>query len=667
MAEEIENSPLLTGPGCKVVVEPKIKIQSPTIGNCKDTKTVTKTDISLETNVEQKKELNNEYDKSKNREQRGTWKHPLDFLFSCISVTVGLGNVWRFPYLCYKNGGGVFLIIYLTTMIFCGIPIVLQEVIIGQYLGEGGSTIIGKVCPILKGVGMSTMVMVTYYNIYYCVIISWSLYYFIASFATIPDVPWNTCNGWWNSEKCLLPRLQPNFSTKFEANITNITGSINQDKVAAVTEFWRNRVLQINEGIEYGLGNIQWELAGTLLLGWLIVYAIVCRGLHQSGYVVWVTALSPYAIMIVLLIRALTLDGAEIGLKAYITVDWKYFMQGRTWLDASTQIFFDYSVGNGALAALGSYNKFNHNCLRDAVIACLVCTCTCLSAGLLVFATLGNMAYLQNKTVDEVATSGPGLVFLSYPELVLNLPASFLWSILFFSMLLILGIDTAFCSVESLITGIVDKWNKYLRSRRKLVASLVCVTCYLLGLPMVFRGGMYLFQIVDFYAASGMALLWICFFETIAISWCYGTDKLIGNVEEMIGQNRNILWLNLLKLLCFCWKILTPTIILGIFFYYIYSYTPVTYGENYHYPKWAEVIGLLISFSSMVWVPFYALYYCIRGFLNNKTGTVKERMWKCIKMGLTPEHNENIEPFSNVQQQHKEGKEGNIFLQKLNT
>ena len=118
-------------------------------------------------------------------------------------------------------------------------------------------------------------------------------------------------------------------------------------------------------------------------------------------------------------------------------------------------------------------------------------TCTCLSAGLLVFATLGNMAFLQDKSVDEVATSGPGLVFLSYPELVLSLPIPFLWSSLFFAMLLILGIDTAFCSVESLITGIVDKWPEYLRARRTLVATLVCFVCYIMGLPMIFQGGMY--------------------------------------------------------------------------------------------------------------------------------------------------------------------------------
>ena len=580
---------------------------------------------------------------SEAREERGTWKHPLDFLFSCISVTVGLGNVWRFPYLCYKNGGGVFLVIYLMTMIVCGIPIVLQEVVMGQFLGEGGSTMIGKVCPILKGVGISTMVMVTYYNIYYCVIISWSLYYFIASFSSIPDVPWNTCDGWWNSQNsCWLQ------------NMTNSDDATDGTKIPAVIEFWNNRVLQINEGIEYGLGNIQWELAGTLLLGWLLIFVIVCRGLHQSGYVVWVTALSPYLVIIILLIRALTLQGSWDGLNAYINFDRKYFFQGRTWLDASTQVFFDYSVGNGALAALGSYNQFNHNCLRDAIIACLVCTCTCLSAGLLVFATLGHMAFLQGKSVDEVATSGPGLVFLSYPELVLNLPMSFIWSSLFFAMLLILGIDTAFCSVESLITGIVDKWNEYLRGRRFMVVIIVCVTCYCCGLPMIFHGGMYLFQIVDFYAASGMPLLWICFFETIALSWFYGTENLAKNIVEMVGTSPNKFFDYLLSLLCIFWKILTPLMIFGIFFYYMCSYTAVTYGEVYEYPKWAEALGLLISVSSMIWVPVYAAYYLMNGILRDRNGTLKQRIFKTIRKGVKPQLNENQELLFGVKSQINE-------------
>jgi hypothetical protein len=89
--------------------------------------------------------------------ERGQWGSKWDFLFSCISVSVGLGNVWRFPYLCYKNGGGAFLLVYFIAMIFCGIPIFFQEVAVGQYLGSGGMTLVAQLCPILKGINKHTL------------------------------------------------------------------------------------------------------------------------------------------------------------------------------------------------------------------------------------------------------------------------------------------------------------------------------------------------------------------------------------------------------------------------------------------------------------------------------------------------------------------------------
>uniref|UniRef100_A0A0K2UG62 Uncharacterized protein n=1 Tax=Lepeophtheirus salmonis TaxID=72036 RepID=A0A0K2UG62_LEPSM len=122
---------------------------------------------------------------------------------------------------------------------------------------------------------------------------------------------------------------------------------------------------------------------------------------------------------------------------------------------------------------------------RDAFITCVINTATCLMAGVLVFSILGYMAHLYGTTVDQVAASGPGLVFITYPELVLNLPISYFWAIIFFSMLLVLGIDTEFCSVESLITGIVDNWSTQLLPHRNKVAMGVCVCLFFLGLPMV--------------------------------------------------------------------------------------------------------------------------------------------------------------------------------------
>lgn len=127
--------------------------------------------------------------------------------------------------------------------------------------------------------------------------------------------------------------------------------------------FCRRRVLGITGGIEE-IGGMQWELLGCLLIGWLLVYFIIRRGLHQSGKIIWFSALFPYVVLFILLGRAVTLDGAETGLLYYVTPRWDELLKPGPWIDGATQIFFAYSIGTGALPALGSYNKFHHNCYK---------------------------------------------------------------------------------------------------------------------------------------------------------------------------------------------------------------------------------------------------------------------------------------------------------------
>ena len=93
-----------------------------------------------------------------------------------------------------------------------------------------------------------------------------------------------------------------------------------------------HRVLQVNQGLEFGLGGIQWELAGCLALAWLCVYGIIAKGLHSSGKIIWFTALFPYFVMFILLGRALTLEGAGAGLLYYVTPKWEKLFEGQTWI-----------------------------------------------------------------------------------------------------------------------------------------------------------------------------------------------------------------------------------------------------------------------------------------------------------------------------------------------
>ena len=126
---------------------------------------------------------------------------------------------------------------------------------------------------------------------------------------------------------------------------------------------------------------------------------------------------------------------------------------------------------------------------RDAIITCIVNTLTCLIAGVLVFSILGYMAHSKGVEVKDVVESGPGLAFLVYPEVVLTIAPSPLWSALFFIMLLTLGIDSQFCGVESLMTGLVDNWPEVLQPHRKKFTLGMTIFMFLLGLPMITRVG----------------------------------------------------------------------------------------------------------------------------------------------------------------------------------
>ncbi|XP_049808868.1 sodium- and chloride-dependent GABA transporter 1-like [Schistocerca nitens] len=541
---------------------------------------------------------------------RGGWGHKLDFLFSCISVSVGLGNVWRFPYLCYKNGGGAFLVTYAIAMVFCGMPIFFQEVAIGQYLGAGGMTLVGQLVPILQGVGYATMTIVFFLDVYYCIIIAWTLFYLIATFVQLPSLPWEDCDNWWNTRDCITPGT----NATLVHNRTNHTAT-------PVEEFWDRRVLQVSAGIDE-LGGPQWELAGCLLLAWVLVYLIIWRGLHQSGKVIWFTALFPYAVLAVLVVRAVTLRGAADGLLYYVTPRWEELASPGPWIDGATQIFFAYSIGTGALPALGSYNKFHHNCYRDALITCVVNTLTSLVAGCVTFSILGFVASEKGAEVADVVRSGPGLVFLTYPEVVLQLPGAPAWAAVFFFMLVTLGIDSEFCIVESFVTGVVDNWPDTLRPHRRRFTFGVCCLMLLLGIPMVTHGGAYVFQLMDFYSASGMSLLWVCFFQTIAISWIFGADKFCDCVQQMMGVRPGRFWYA-------CWVFCAPLVMLAIFLFYFIQYKPVTYGKDYTYPVWAEVLGILISLSSMLWVPAYVIYYLV-----TSPGSVKENLIRGLKPNI---------------------------------
>lgn len=359
------------------------------------------------------------------------------------------------------------------------IPILFLEVGIGQYFRTGAITAWAHICPLLQGIGFGTLTIAFIANTYYIVVIAWALLYFFYSFSRV--LPWSTCDNAWNTPRCWSA------TTGNGHNITNTTSDINGSVNSAV-EFWENKILQMSPGIEYPNG-FQWELTITLASIWIICFFCIWKGVKSTGKAVYVTAIFPYIVVTALFIRGITLDGASEGIKFYLSPDFSRLKDLQVWMDAGTQVIYSYAISVGTMTALGSYNKFHNNFYRQLYFLACMNTGTSFFAGFAIFSVLGFMAHAQHKTVEDVVASGPGLAFIAYPQAVSLMPWSSFWAVMFFTMLLLLGLGSQFCCVEGFITAVVDLFPRYLRKgkRREKFIFATCFVSFLVGLSMVTR------------------------------------------------------------------------------------------------------------------------------------------------------------------------------------
>ncbi|KAM9349533.1 sodium- and chloride-dependent betaine transporter-like [Symphorus nematophorus] len=531
---------------------------------------------------------------------RGQWASKIEYILVVAGNVVGLGNVWRFPYLCYKNGGGAFLVPYGLLAVLCGIPLFLLETSVGQYTQEGFITCWKKLCPLAQGIGFGQTV-ISFYFFSYTIIQVWALFYLVFSFRS--QFPWATCENTWNTANCL--GLHQTFNTT--TNQTNTT--------SAAIEFWERRVLGMSGGIEE-LGGVRWELALCLLATWVFCYFSIWKGVRSSGKVTYFTATFPYVMLLILLIRGLTLPGAGEGIYYYLYPDLNALTNLEVWIEAGSQIFFSYSLTAGTLIVLGSYNEYNNNCYRDCFWLSLLNSGTSFVAGFVVFSVLGFMAQKQGVTVDNVAESGPGLAFIAYPQATALMPLPQFWTVCFFLMLILLTVDTHFVTAECFITSISDLFPKLFRKpgRREIFVLVICLFFFLIHLMLVTEGGIYIFQLIDYYGTTRACLYFMALSECLALAWIYGADRVIDNMEDMTGQRPSVFF----KL---CWKYIIPLLSLISFILYLFDYKHLKINDQYIYPDWAYALGWTMTLSSVLMVPLWAA-----GQMCLTAGTFRQRL-----------------------------------------
>ncbi|XP_068195981.1 sodium- and chloride-dependent GABA transporter 3-like [Antennarius striatus] len=534
-------------------------------------------------------------------EDRGQWASKREYLLVVAGGVVGLGNVWRFPYLCFKNGGGAFLVPYGLLAVFVGIPLFLLEISMGQYTQEGFITCWTKLCPLAQGIGIGQLLML-FLGTTYVLIEAWALFYLVFSFRS--QLPWATCNNTWNTADCFDVQM---------VNSSNMTTNQTTGSSAAM-EFWERRMLGMSGGIEE-LGSVRWELALCLLVAWIFCYFSIWKGVRSSGKVAYFTATFPYVMLLILLIRGLTLPGASEGIYYYLYPDINRLADLEVWIEAGSQIFFSYSVTSGILTVMGSYNKYNNNCYKDCFVICLLNSGTSILAGFVVFSVLGFMAHQQGVTVKTVTDSGPGLAFIAYPQAAALMPLPQFWSVCFFLMLILLTVDTHFITVESFITAIKDLIPKSFRAaiKHEIFVLIICASIFFLTLTMITEGGIYVFQLIDFYGATRACQNFMAVSECLAMGWIFGVDRLSLVIEDMTGQRQSVFF-NV------CWKYIIPIVSLISFILYLVDYQHLKIND-YVYPDWAYALGWIMTFSSVAMVPLWAA-----GLMCLTPGTFRQRL-----------------------------------------
>uniref|UniRef100_A0A7E4UQ34 Transporter n=1 Tax=Panagrellus redivivus TaxID=6233 RepID=A0A7E4UQ34_PANRE len=600
------------------------------------------------------------------REREG-WDNKTQFLMGVVSYAVGLGNVWRFPYLCQKNGGGAFLIPYCIMMVLEGMPLFLIELGIGQRLRTGPVGVWNAIHPYLGGIGVSASIVSYLVGLYYNVIITWCIFYLYNSF-TFGDLPWAVCPV-----------------------DTNGTSVIECAKSSSPTTYYWNRVAINTSGSIGDMDNFVWHMTTCLLLAWTLIYLCVMKGIKSSGKVMYVTATFPYCVTTAFLIRSGTLPGAMDGLAYMMTPDLERLWDPEVWLDAATQIFYSMGLGFGGLIAFGSYNKIKNNVIQDTVMLSCINLATSFYTAIVVFCVIGFMAFqtynecltndfqtlmslypdkfasieaLQNdisvsdyvymmehkfhlsefplmanhsaycnyKDIIASSAQGTGLAFVVFTEAILQFPWPPVWAILFFLMLLMLGLGSMFGTLEGVITSLND--SHMIKVTKPVLTFVLCFSACIVGLVFTTGAGQYWVSMFDHFAGS-YALMCVAFFEIIAVIYVYGYRRFCNDLEFMTGQRPSQYWI-------FTWRFISPTIMFVLLLASIiksFVHLPVysaydaetTHQIDTPYPAWALFLALLLISIAMGPVPFI---YFVRKFKIWKMEGDIPAASKCL--GSTP-------------------------------
>ncbi|CEF65017.1 Sodium-dependent dopamine transporter [Strongyloides ratti] len=554
--------------------------------------------IKLDSNVSQTAEnISTSHKKEK-------WDSKLQFLLTCIGFAVGLGNIWRFPALAYENGGAAFLIPYVTLSLLVGFPILFMEFAIGQSTSLGPLKVFGAIVPMLQGVGWGMISISIFTTMYYVPLLSWICLY-IQKIATGNFNTIVSCKNEWNSIYCVSTVddkictnetnhayitfnntcyiVPDNYTGAIYRNMLFTNNGLNGTQITyAAEEYFYKKLLTFGGEFSKSIFEINWEVFISYNIVYFFVYLIVFKGIKIMGKVAFVTSTVPYLIMIFFFIYSLKLDGSSEGIKFFLyeKTDFSTIFTIKTWKLATEQLFLSLSCGIGVTLSLSSHNEKKHNIFKDSLIVIFADNFMSFFGGITTFSILGFMAKRLGKQIDDVVSDGKVLAFVAYPEVAALTSIPVLFSLLFFIMLLSLGLSSVVCFISSIITSFLDNFKK-LRRYKTITIFISIFILYILSLPITTKSGIYIFEILNTFAVS-FNVLFVATMECISITHFYGINNFKRAIRRMLGQGNSLFsryFGSSGYILTFCQKYLNPLVLLTLSIVGIYE----SIGQEYIY------------------------------------------------------------------------------------
>ncbi|MBP2143718.1 NSS family neurotransmitter:Na+ symporter [Methanococcus voltae] len=453
---------------------------------------------------------------------REQWGSNLGFIIAAIGSAVGLGNIWRFPYMAYENGGGAFLIPYLIGLFVVGVTVLALEFVIGHSTKGSAPLAWKRLNGKFEWLGWLSVFTAFVITTYYMAILGWGIaYLYQLLFIGIP---------------------------------------------ADIGGFFFNEILQISSG-PAEIGTFPLLSLVSVVLAWVVTYVIINSGVKKGlerANKIFMPIL--FLMTVALVIRGFTLPGGIDGILLYVTPDFSKITNLKIWVDAFCQIFFSLSLGFGIMIAYSSYLPEKTDLTKSSLIVALSNSFYSLIVGLAVFGTLGYMAFQQNIPITEVVQQSITLAFVTFPTAISLMPFGREFGIIFFLSFVIAGISSALSLMESFSSAIIDKFQ----IDRKKTSFIVTILGILGSLIFVTQSGLYWLDIVDNFI-SNVTLPLVGILEAIAAIWLFKGEKLVEYIDRLSPIKMGSLW----KVFA---GIITPASLLVFLGFHIHSLITTGYG-----------------------------------------------------------------------------------------